>query len=286
MFVRPPLNYTGNKFKYLYQIVQCFSSKIDLFVEPFCGSCSASLNVHANMYICNDLCSPLIAFYTYLQQTPEEQILETIHSFIKKFNLSKTNKEGFGKLRTFYNKEDAHPLAFFLLVCSSFNNFWRFNRNEEFNVSFGKRCYNYKLQNRLLLFIKSIKEKDWFFTNQHYSKLTYLDSNAFVYLDPPYRNTTTTYMRGWDEKEDKTLCLYVDFLHRKNIKFALSCTFKSNGENNAILQKLISDYIVIDLVSSYSNTIYHQKSRKKTKDKEVLIINYELPKRIIQESFG
>ena len=65
-FLKAPMNYTGNKFKLLSQIIPLFPDNINTFVDLFCGSSTVSLNVKANKIICNDSNEPLIEVLKYL----------------------------------------------------------------------------------------------------------------------------------------------------------------------------------------------------------------------------
>lgn len=78
-FLKAPMNYTGNKFKLLSQIIPLFPNNINTFVDLFCGSSTVSLNVQANKIICNDSNSPLIDVLKYLQASDKETILTEIN---------------------------------------------------------------------------------------------------------------------------------------------------------------------------------------------------------------
>ena len=53
-YFKSPMNYMGNKYKLLSQIVPLFPDNIDIFVDMFCGGLDVSLNVGANKKICNE----------------------------------------------------------------------------------------------------------------------------------------------------------------------------------------------------------------------------------------
>ena len=44
IYVKTPLNYTGNKFRLLEQLHQYFPKKIDIMVDLFCGGATVGLN--------------------------------------------------------------------------------------------------------------------------------------------------------------------------------------------------------------------------------------------------
>ena len=82
---------------------------------------------------------------------------------------------------------------------------------------------------------------------------------------------------GWDETAEKDLLAFLDGLHSKNIRFALSNVLRSKGKENKILiewlEKNKDKYKTIYLNYSYSNSNYQTKDRTSVAE-EVLIVNY------------
>ena len=64
--VKSPMNYVGGKYKLLPQILPLFPTKIDTFVDLFCGGLDVTLNVNANKIIANDRITQLIDIYIYI----------------------------------------------------------------------------------------------------------------------------------------------------------------------------------------------------------------------------
>ena len=100
-----------------------------------------------------------------------------------------------------------------------------------------------------------------------------------MYADPPYLITCATYNEqdGWNETLEKELLAYLDRLHERGIRFALSNVLRSKGKENNILIDWVNrnrdKYRVIYLDYSYSNSNYQVKD-KTSKTDEVLIVNY------------
>ena len=86
-FLKAPMNYTGNKFKLLSQIIPLFPDNINTFVDLFCGSSTVALNVNADKIICNDSNKLLIDVLKYLQSSNKETILKEISGIIDEFDL-------------------------------------------------------------------------------------------------------------------------------------------------------------------------------------------------------
>ena len=134
---------------------------------------------------------------------------------------------------------------------------------------------------KLKKFIDRLKEKDYKFSNLDFRdfNISMLNSNSFVYVDPPYLITCATYNEqgGWREKDEKDLLGFLDNLHEHNIKFALSNVLINKGKKNSILTNWVHQnddkYKVINLHYNYNNSNYQTKNKNSVTE-EVLIINY------------
>lgn len=107
--------------------------------------------------------------------------------------------------------------------------------------------------------------------------LSKLNSEDFVYCDPPYLITTGSYNDGnrgfkdWKEEEEIQLYKVLDELNKRKVKFALSNVIEHKGKENILLKEWSKKYKTIYLTSDYSNSSYNTKRDKSI---EVLIINY------------
>lgn len=305
--IQSPLNYTGGKFKLLPQILPYFPKDINVFVDLFCGGCNVGINVNANKIIYNDLNESLLYLYNTFKNLDKTSIFEWIYEIIDKYQLSLVSKNGYDyygcesskglssynkdkflQLRTDFNKKKDNEnmdyyyyVMLYVLIVYSFNNQIRFNSNGNFNLPVGKRDFNKKMADKLSIFIDRIKEQNCVFTCEDFRKfdISMLDSNDFVYVDPPYLITCATYNEqgGWNEESERDLLTFLDILTQKNIRFALSNVIRSKGkENNILLEWLLknkSEYKTILLNYSYSNSNYQTKDKTSVSE-EVLIINY------------
>ena len=103
-YFKSPMNYMGNKYKLLSQIVPLFPDNVDIFVDMFCGGLDVSLNVEANKKICNDKESHIIDFYSNIQSQTGEEVHNKLLEIVEKYKLDMTNAEGYNSLRSDYNK--------------------------------------------------------------------------------------------------------------------------------------------------------------------------------------
>ena len=302
LLIQSPMNYLGGKFKLLKQILPHFPQNIHSFLDLFAGGGNVGINVPANVITLNDSNQSLCGIYNLFKSKDKKEIFDSIQQIITKYSLSESskygydfyscqsntglqeyNKNGYIKLREYFNskeiKDDEYYLLLYVLIVYSFNNQLRFNNQGKFNLPVGKRDFNAKMKMKLSLFIDRLKSNKIQLTNYDFRKypIDKIDSNTFVYIDPPYLITCATYneKNGWTEQDEKDLLLYLNNLNKKGVRFALSNVLYSKGKENKLLQNWIAEqkYKVIYLDYSYSNSNYQTKDRK-SKSQEVLIINY------------
>jgi len=305
--IQSPLNYTGGKYKLLPQILPLFPQDINVFVDLFCGGCNVGINVKSNRVIYNDLNENLLYLYNTFKNLEKESVLTWIYEIIEKYDLSLVSKYGYKyyncesskglgdynrerylRLREDFNQKHANGnfdyyyyVMLYVLIVYAFNNQIRFNSNGEFNLPVGKRDFNKRMEKKLIEFIDRIQEQNCSFTCFDFRDfdVSSLTPRDFVYADPPYLITCATYNEqgGWNEETEKDLLRFLDGLHNRQIRFALSNVLRSKGkENNLLIEWLAKNtdkYKVIRLNYSYSNSNYQSKD-KISSSEEVLIINY------------
>lgn len=278
--IKSPLNYVGGKFKLLPQLLPLFPAKLNRFVDLFCGGGNVAVNVSAKKIYCVDKQKQVIDFLEACKQIPLEYMLEKIDALICKYGLSKTNKEGYYKLRDYYNAGNRSWDVFYTLLCYSFNNQIRFNSKGEFNMPFGKNrsSFNPALRSKFIEFVDAVKTMDISFSTSDFRELNYkeLGKDDFVYADPPYRISCATYNDGggWTETDDIDLFNLLDYLDKHGIRFALSNVIMNNGRWNELLAEWSNKYAVHRIDINYGNSNYHRKSKIGQDTLEVLVMNY------------
>lgn len=275
--VKSPLNYIGNKFKLLPQILPLLPTKINTFVDLFCGGGDVCANVTANTVRANDINFHVIELFETFQCNSIDSVLEYIDQRIEEYQLSKVNKEGFERFRDFYNANPS-PIDLYVLGCYSFNNQFRFNSKHEYNSSFGKNrsYFTDAMRNNLINFHKAICEVQFTSLDFVDYDLSNLTSDDFVYADPPYLSTCGSYndgkrgFRGWSEKDEFELYERLKLLNENNVKWALS----NNLSANPLLHNFIveNDLTVHKINTTYKNCNYQKKD--KSDAQEVLITNF------------
>lgn len=296
--IQSPLNYTGGKFKLLSQIQPLLPEKLAVFYDVFCGGANVGANVKAQEIFCIDKNPYVIQLFNTLKSMPFKEVLMVIEGNIDKYELSDTyrhgyefygcdssngmgafNKDKFIQLRKDFN-QSKDILLFLTLIIFSFNNQFRFNSKDLFNIPVGKRDFNQAMRKKLKLFMEKLHQQHIEFSCQDFRVLDakrIKQQKGFLYLDPPYLLGTATYNEnnGWREQDEKDLLSFLNQCHEQKIKFALSNVVEHKGELHRLLLDWIQEfgYTQHDLNMSYNNASYQKKSRSQ-QSREVLITNY------------
>ncbi len=252
-----------------------------MFVDVFGGSGTVLINTKAEHYMYNDINPYVSSIFEGLVTEDTDEVVKKIEDIITKYSLSKTNKEGFERLRDDYNAGRNDWITLYTLMCHSFNHQFRFNNNHQYNSSFGKEAstMNDSIRNNLNRFVEKLHSGDYTFCNKKFDEFDFsdFDSNDFVYCDPPYSIGTGVYQdgkrgfNGWSKEDDKKLFAILDKLNEKDVKFAMSNVFENKGLRNEELIEWSKKYKVHHLRMNYNGANYQ---RKESKSDEVLITNY------------
>ena len=296
---RSPLFYVGDKYKLYPKICEYFPKMINCFIEPFTGGGSVFLNIKANEYILNDIDTNVINIHRYLIEQSENpkaffanvykviQWYNLSHSYIKdivpqklkdewvKTYYAKFNKQGFDKLKEDYNlSNEKKVLHLYLLLIYGFNRMLRFNSKGEYNLPVGNVDFNKNTEIALNDYFRLTKQRKIQFYNLdfiEFFKRIEFKADDFVYLDPPYLITFSEYNKLWNEKTEKRLLSFLEWLDIQNVKFAVSNVSHYKGKINQQFLEWSSQHNSFDIKSNYIS--YHDNSNKEFK--EVLITNYD-----------
>lgn len=282
--IKSPMNYIGGKYKLLTQILSLFPSKINKFYDVFGGGANLSLNVDSEYVYYNDIVPYVSEVLKGMSETTADECVNKIKEIIDEYELSKTNIDGFKKLRDDYNAGRKDWLTFYTLMCYSFNNQYRFNNNHEYNSSFGhhKSCFSNVTEKKIKKAIERLDNIDIVFGNKDFRDIDFSDAdeNDLVYLDPPYLITCGNYndgkrgFKGWNEQDDIDLMNLCDSLDSRGVRFAMSNVFENKGNRNERLIEWSKRYNVHYINNTYNNSNYQSKDKGKNTTVEVLITNY------------
>ena len=274
-YVKSPLNYTGNKFKLLSQILPLFPKDIDTFYDVFGGSGTVLANVDANKYVYNEISKPIKELVEWISTCNAEQEVINIRQEIERLGLYKNSKNEYYSFRDLYN-ETPNCMWLFILSCFSLNCNFRFNSKGKFNMSCGIRDFSKNMESRFVTFNHKLQTyNNIIFTNGDFTSFVKLEKDDFVYLDPPYLPTIATYTENgaWTQEKEKQMFDYIDELNKNNVRFALSNVSIYRGKNNDLLCEWMKSYNVHNLDFKYTNNNRYRKDNSSI-TQEVLITNY------------
>lgn len=288
-----PIFYMGNKKKLIKKgLVDLFPENIDNMVELFGGSAIVSMNTRAKVYYISDINPHLVDLYKLFKYSSSDKIIEHIWNRINEFKLPKERTkrnmfigrediiEGYKKsyisFRNFYNK-NKNVLDFYTLMFFSFSQQFRFNSKGDFNMPYGSDCFS--TQNE-----EYIKNGCSFFGRENVNvgkgdfrnlNIDLLGGNDFVYLDPPYLNTTATYneQNGWTIQDEQDLYNLCEALNEKGIKFGMSNVFENKGHKNVNLIHWCEKHGFN--VYTFDKFSYYACGKGNSNSKEVFITNYK-----------
>ena len=280
-----PIMYNGCKRRLLQKILPMFPQNIHTFYDLFGGSGIVSMNVDAQSYFFNDINPHLLELYNAYREYDSNTIIQHIELRIEEYGLPKVRtkesremrdsfKPSYEKLRSFYN--ETHNVLDFITLCFfSFSQQFRFN-GAKFNMPMGSDIFCAKNKEAIQQGCKFFSQPNITFSNKSVFDidLSNTKTDDFVYLDPPYFNTTATYneCNGWTLQDDNRLFDLLDELSKKGIKWCMSNVFECKGKTNEHLRKWVreKDYIVRHLDVKYSAF-----GKGNSNNNEVLIMNYE-----------
>ena len=286
-----PIFYMGNKKKLIKKgLIELFPNNIDTIIELFGGSSIVSMNSTANNYFISDIDCNLVSLYKLFKYQNSDLIIGHIKNRVDEYGLAKERtkrnefkdkekiiqyKNAYMSFRSFYN-ENKNVLDFYTLMFYSFSQQFRFNNKGDFNMPCGNDYFSELNE----VYIKNgcnFFSKD----NVHISKSDFrslnidlLSSNDFVYLDPPYLNSTATYneKNGWSEADEDDLYKLCEELNDKGIRFGLSNVFENKGVINHKLINWCNEKGWN--VYTFDKFTYMACGKGNSNAKEVFITNY------------
>ena len=207
--IKPFVKWAGGKGSLISQLTNFYpfeleNGTIKKYVEPFVGGGAVLIDILQKYDVeeayAFDINKDLINCYNVIKQDVET-LIEKLNEKEKEFlNIELENRqEYFYKIRSEYNSykiEDnldvKRASEFIFLNRTCFNGLYRVNKNGEFNVPCGKYknptiCDAKNLRNLYKLLQNVV------FEYGDYKKcVKYIDTNTFVYFDPPYRPLSIT----------------------------------------------------------------------------------------------
>lgn len=179
-------------------------------------------------------------------------------------------------IRDIYNDQkenkQLHTACFYFIREYCYSSMFRFSKNGNFNVPYGGQSYNLKYMtskikqmqsNEIILYLKNtiIYNLDF----EEFLNLFTLDSNDFIFLDPPYDSEFSTYdNNAFDKNEQIRLN---KFLTNTKAKWMLII------KKTDFIDDLYSKFNIYEYDKNY---LVSFKNRNNKDVKHLLITNYEI----------
>ena len=295
--VRPFVKWAGGKSSLISQLTNFFPLElkdgiINKYVEPFVGGGAVLINILQKYDVKEayafDINRDLINCYNVIKDNIDELIKELEIKEKEFIKLESEDRQAyFYNIRKEYNsyklKENEFNIkragTFIFLNRTCFNGLYRVNKNGEFNVPCGKYknptiCDSSNLRN-LSYLIRNV-----IFQYGDYKKSEkYIDSNTFVYFDPPYRPLSitsgfTSYTKeDFNDENQKELANYFGKLDEKNAKLMLSNSNpKNTNENDDFFEKIYKGFNINEISAK---RMINANAKGRGEISELLITNYE-----------
>lgn len=198
--LQPAIKWSGSKRSQAEQIISYFPKQIDTYYEPFCGGASVFARLYMNRktsikhFVLSDINNDLMSLYKVIQNNPIQlcEHYESLWNELNKDDNINRKKEYFASIRQRFNREH-DPMDFMFIMRTTTNGMPRYNQNGEFNNSFHVTRNGMspnKLRNIIGQWHNMLQDVE--LKTCSYNEIT-PNENDFIYLDPPYANTTGMY---------------------------------------------------------------------------------------------
>ena len=303
--VRPFVKWAGGKGSLLSQLTNFYPFElnngiINKYVEPFVGGGAVLIDILQKYDVKEayafDINKDLINCYNVIKNDVESLIQELDKKEKEYLKLEMDDRQTyFYDVRKEYNsyKLDEkinikRASEFIFLNRTCFNGLYRVNKAGEFNVPCGKyknpTICDFKNLRNLSSLIKDVT----FQYGDYTASCKYIDSNTFVYFDPPYRPLSvtsgfTSYTKeDFNDDNQKELANYYRDLSAKNAKLMLSNSNPKNTNKDDNFFEEIYKGFNINEVSA--KRMINANSKGRGEISELLITNYKENEECIQEN--
>lgn len=185
--MKSPIKWAGGKSWLVGRLADLYADHLDKrFVEPFMGSCAATLALEPKAALCADVLAPLVNFFQHLR----------LGLAFDPADYTRTESEFYGireRFNAIYRDGGTEAARlFYYLNRRAFNGLCRFSAKGTFNAPWGK----YKTEIPPLAdYSAALMNVE--FRRQHFAKtLLQCGASDFIYVDPPYDTEFTSYAAG------------------------------------------------------------------------------------------
>lgn len=287
----PFVKWAGGKTQLLPEIRKHYPQRIKKYCEPFVGGGAVLFDVlqkcRPEEVLINDVNTELINTYSQIKNNCNlliEQLSEIQNKYKsqtleenKIFFYEKRNRYNELKINENYTENLEKATLFIFLNKTCFNGLYRVNKKGEFNVPFNNA------KNPLICDEENLKACSELLQNVHmktgdYSDCkNFIDSETFVYLDPPYRPLTqtsafTSYSENqFSDKEQIELGKFITEISNKGAKvLASNSDPKNTNKEDNFFDDLYSNFEIERISAS---RMINSNAKKRGAISELLISN-------------
>ena len=291
MLAKPFIKWVGGKSQLLDEIKEKYPPAFKKYCEPFVGGGAVLFDIlntkHPEIVLINDINKELINAYSQIKNNCDGMInqLSEIQMLYKSHSLEE-NKAFFYEKRQRYNElkvngndvgnlEKAALFVFLNKTC--FNGLYRVNSKGLFNVPFNNAKNPLLCDEENLRACSEVLKNVEMKVGDYKDCKSFIDSETFVYIDPPYRPLTqtsafTSYSEnGFTDKEQIELGNFLtEISNNKAMILASNSDPKNSDINDDFFDKLYSNF-EIERVSAAR--MINSNAQKRGTISELLISN-------------
>ena len=244
----PPLKTQGIKTKlvpFILNSIKWEEGNQGRWIEPFMGSGVVAFNYQPQRALISDNNIHIIKLFQEIQSGIVNPTNLRNFLMIEGGKLEEKGQTHYYDVRRKFNA-NPNSFDFVFLNRACFNGVMRFNKKGGFNVPFCKKnerfrqAYVTKICNQVEWVSQVMKGKDWdFVVSDWKDTLLKVNSNDFVYLDPPYIGRHTDYFNKWDESNATELA---ETVKKLPCGFAYSMWKSNQYRENTHITEHFSDY--------------------------------------------
>ena len=295
ILIKPFLKWAGGKGQLLDKIKEYYpfeEGNITRYAEPFIGGGAVLFDILSKyqldeVYI-SDINADLINTYRAIRDDVDK-VIGFLKSMEEKFlsfeieerkNYFYQQRDRFNSLKIEnHNKVDLEKAALMIFLNKTcFNGLYRVNKKGLFNVPMGSYKKPTICDEKNLRAVSECLQNVIIVHGDYKQSDSFIDSNTFVYFDPPYRPITdsasfTAYTEyDFNDKEQIELAEFVDKINKKGAKIVISNSDPKNiDENDDFFDEIYSSHTIKRVDAT---RMINSNAKKRGKIKELLISNF------------
>lgn len=280
MTVISPIRYQGNKRSLIPVILEHAPSTKECarMIDAFGGSGTVTANMQQQFRIYNELSTPVYEIVKLLSEQDPKKTLSQIKRVVRQWSLTNSSEVQYDSFRHYVQKKRT-PLLHYIAHRHAHSNMLRFNQQGVYNVGFGNRGLIGKfdeLEQELTTFHQRMQGVH--VTNLKYNQLLakvykQLNSNTFVYFDPPYLASGAMQYGKWTERNEHNLLATLAWLNKQGCPWMLSNVIQHRHFTNDLLKRWLRKHATTVLYPNKSYALNNGQTGSHD-TVEILAMNY------------